>query len=325
MSHLTQEQRYTISVMFAKKHSQKAIAEAIGKHKSVVSRELRRNADQTSGAYHAALAGQKYLLRRKNKPQKIRFTPEIQASVDALLSMDYSPQQVCGRLKREGKPTVSHERIYQYVWAQKKDGGTLHEHLRRKGRKYRKRGAAKDSRGILKDRVGIELRPTIVDQKCRLGDLEIDTIIGKNHKGAILTINDRLSSKVWMGLLKGKDAQELAQMAIKLLAPYSTIIQTITADNGKEFAQHKLIAKRLEASFYFARPYHSWERGANENTNGLIRQYFPKGASFDEITQEDVRKVQNSLNNRPRKKLNFLTPNEFFFQNLTKSKVAFAG
>lgn len=319
MSHLTQQQRYTIGVMYAQNYSQKAIAETISKHKSVISRELKRNIDQISGGYHADLAEQKYLARKKNKPQKKRFTPEIKASVDALLSMDYSPQQVCGRLKLEGKPTVSHECIYQYVWAQKKGGGSLHEHLRRKGRKYRKRGAAKDTRGIIKDRVGIELRPEIVDKKSRIGDLEIDTIIGKNHKGAILTINDRRSSKVWMGLLKGKDALELAQMTVKLLAPYSSVIQTITADNGKEFAQHKLIAKRLEACFYFARPYHSWERGANENTNGLIRQYFPKGSSFENITHEDVRNVQNILNNRPRKKINFLTPNEFFLQNLPKT------
>ena len=199
----------------------------------------------------------------------------------------------------------------------------LYKHLRRKGRKYRKRGAAKDSRGCIKNRTDISLRPAIVDQKIRLGDLEIDTVIGQNHKGAILTINDRVSSFVWIEKLQGKDAKELAKKTVEKLVPCNNWIHTITADNGKEFAEHLNIANDLNIDFFFAKPYHSWERGANENTNGLIRQYFSKGSSFDNITNQQIQYVQHKLNNRPRKKLNFLSPNEFLLLNLSNQKVAF--
>jgi IS30 family transposase len=323
MSHITKEQRYTISVMYEKNYSQKEIAEAINKDKSVVSRELKRNSDLRSGKYRSNLAHRKYIERLRNKPKKRYFTNEIRATTDELLRNDYSPEQIAGRLKLEGKPTVSHERIYQYVWDDKKQGGDLYKHLRRKGRKYRKRGNAKDTRGIIKDRVGIEHRYEIVDKKQRIGDLEIDTIIGRNHKGAILTINDRVSSKVWIAKLNGKNAEELAKMAVEKLMPIKSLIHTITGDNGKEFAEHKQISQQLGIDFYFARPYHSWERGANENTNGLIRQYFSKGASFESIDEQEIKRVEEKLNNRPRKKLKYLTPNEFFILNLSNKKVAF--
>ena len=256
--------------------------------------------------------------------KKIKFTQSVQQLVDYWLNEDYSPEQIAGRAKLEGRECVSHERIYQYVWQNKKSNtGILYKHLRHKGRKYRKRGASKDSRGCIKNRVDISLRPAIVDQKTRLGDLEIDTVIGQNHKGAILTINDRVSSFVLIEKLQGKDAKELAIKAVEKLVPYNQWIHTITADNGKEFAEHEAIAKDLKIDFYFAKPYHSWERGANENTNGLIRQYFPKGSSFENITNQQIQYVQYKLNNRPRKKLNFLTPNEFLKLNLSKQKVAF--
>jgi len=322
MSHITEAQRYTISVMIAKNFSQKEIAETIGKNKSVISRELRRNCDQRSGKYTSDLAQRKYEKRMKEKPKIVHFTETVRQLTDELLRTDYSPEQITGRLKLHGNPSVSPERIYQYVWADKKRGGDLHTHLRHNGRKYRKRGNAKDTRGIIKDRVGIENRPKIVDEKLRIGDFEIDTVIGQNHKGALLTINDRVSSKVWIARLEGKNAADLAQKAIEVLTPYQSVIHTITGDNGKEFAEHKTIAAALEIDFYFARPYHSWERGANENTNGLIRQYFPKGSSFENITDQDVKRVEDILNNRPRKKINFLTPNEYFYLNLPKPEVA---
>lgn len=323
MKHLTVEQRYTISVMKKQNYKQKDIAIAIGKDKSVVSRELKRNCDKRSGSYKSDLAQRKYDQRQKDKPKHIRFTEDIKQCVDELLNKDYSPEQIVGRTKLEGVACVSAERIYQYVWLDKKEGGKLHIHLRRKGRKYRKRGNAKDTRGIIKDRVGIEKRPAIIEDKTRLGDLEIDTVIGQNHKGALLTINDRVSSKVWIAKLNGKNAEELAQKTIEVLFPYKEITHTITGDNGKEFAEHKIISHDLGIDFYFARPYHSWERGANENTNGLIRQYFTKGSSFESITDKDIEMVQNILNNRPRKRLNYLTPNEYFFINLLNLKVAF--
>lgn len=323
MKHLTVEQRYTISVMKKQGFRQKDIALTIRKDKSVVSRELNRNCDKRSKKYEAGLAQRKYQQRQMDKPKHIHFTEEIKQCVDEFLNKDYSPEQITGRTKIEGNPCVSTERIYQYVWNDKKEGGNLYMHLRRKGRKYRKRGHAKDTRGIIKDRVDIEQRPDIVDEKKRLGDLEIDTVIGQNHKGALLTINDRVSSMVWIAKLNGKNADELAQKTIEVLNPYKNLTNTVTADNGKEFAEHKVISTGLNVNFYFAKPYHSWERGANENTNGLIRQYFPKGSSFENISNEDVQRVQDILNNRPRKKLKFLTPNEFLLLNLSNKKVAF--
>jgi len=305
MKHLTVEQRYTICVMKNQSYSQTDIALTIGKNKSVVLRELKRNCDLRSKKYDGDLAQRKYQQRQANKPKHIRFTETVKQLVDELLNKDYSPEQIVGRAKIEGNPCVSTERIYQYVWKDKKEGGLLYKHLRRKGRKYRKRGSSKDTRGIIKDRVDIDQRPAIVNEKQRLGDLEIDTVIGQNHKGALLTINDRASNKTWVAKLDGKNADELAQKTIEVLSPYKNLLNTITSDNGKEFAEHKTISKDLTVDFFFAKPYHSWERGANENMNGLIRQYFPKGSSFENISNEDVQRVQDRLNYRPREKLNF--------------------
>lgn len=323
MKHLTVEQRYTIAAMKKLCYKQKDIALAIEKDESVVSRELKRNCDKRNGVYNSDLAQRKHDQRQKEKPKHIKFTNQMVTFVNSWLVKDFSPEQIVGRAKLEGINCVSHERLYQYIWGDKKQGGMLHQHLRRKGRIYRKRGAAKDTRGIIRDRVDISERPAIVDQKQRIGDFEIDTVIGQNHKGALLTINDRVSSMVWIAKLNGKNAEDLAQKTIEVLTPIKQWAHTITADNGKEFADHKTISQSLAIDFYFAKPYHSWERGANENTNGLIRQYFPKGSSFENITNQDVEKVQNILNNRPRKKLGFLTPIEFLSLNLKNQKIAF--
>lgn len=193
-----------------------------------------------------------------------------------------------------------------------KSGRDLYFHLRRKKKKYRKRGKLKDTRGKIKNRVSIEHRPKIVDKKERFGDLEIDTVIGKNYKKAFLTINDRVSRRVWIRLLQSENADELSLKTIETLDEFKDKLHTVTADNGKEFAKHEKIAKELNIDFFFARPYHSWERGANENTNGLIRQYFPKKSSFENISEEMVKEIETKINNRPRKCLNFYTPMEVF-------------
>jgi len=323
MGHLSTEQRYTISAMYAADHSQKSIALAIGKDKSVVSRELKRNSDQRNGEYRHELAVKKAKERQAQKRKRCTFTASMRSYVDAQLSEHYSPEQISGRAKLQGKPCVSHERIYLYIWQNKRSGGRLFENLRHNGRKYRKRGHNKDKRGILTGRVDIDQRPAIVAEKTRFGDLEIDTVIGKNHQGALLTINDRVTSIVWIRRLEGKDSAQLAEAAIEALLPWKDLIHTITSDNGKEFAQHQHIAQTLNIDMFFAKPYHSWQRGANENTNGLIRQYFKKGSSFENITPEQVQKIQDKLNNRPRKKLGFQTPNEFFKHHFFNKKVAF--
>ena len=323
MSHLTYEQRYAISVMLKSKYRQKQIAEAIDKDKSVVSRENARNCDKRNGNYDADLAERKYEKRRDSKPKKVYFTAEIQEMVEDKLAKKYSPEQIVGVAKKEGVACVSHERIYQHIWKDKRKKGNLYDHLRTKGKRYRKRGAAKDSRGIIPDRVDISQRPKVVDDRERAGDLEIDTIIGKNHQGAILTVNDRASGLLKMKKLEGKSAQQLAMATIELLEDMKPFLNTITADNGREFAAHQTISKALEIDFYFARPYHSWERGANENLNGLIRQYIPKQTDFSTITDEYIKFVENELNNRPRKRHDFQTPNQIFNQLTNHQEVAF--
>ena len=317
MKHLTREQRYGISLMLQEGKSRKDIAKAIGVSTSTISRELTKSCDMRNGSYNYDLAQRKYETRLKLRGRKPVFTKEMKDTVISLLEEGYSPEQIKGRSNVEGFAMVSHETMYRWIWEDKRKKGTLYQYLRRKGRKYNKRGNSLAGRGYIPNRIDIEERPAIVDLKERFGDLEIDTVIGSNHKGALVTINDRLTSKVWIRKLSGKDAVPLALKTIEALQPIKDLIHTITADNGKEFAKHQEIAEKLEISFYFCTPYHSWERGANENTNGLIRQYIPKGTDFSEITDEFVTWVENKLNNRPRKRLGYLTPNEKFNLLLT--------
>jgi len=325
MKHLTREQRYTIFVMKEKGKSNTEIAQYIGVHKSTIGRELKRNSDARNQQYRYELAQRKYEKRKAEKPHHTVLTKEIKLLIEEKLSKDkWQPEQISNRLKKEGVHMVSTVTIYRYICQDKKLGGSLYKHLRRK-KPYRKlKGLYSDNRGVIKDRVDISLRPEIVDKKERFGDLEIDTIIGANHKGALLTINDRCTGHVWIKKLTGKDAEELASKANDKLSPFAKHIHTITGDNGKEFAEHKKIAKELNIIFYFAKPYHSWQRGANENTNGLIRQFFPKGTDFNNITDQQVQIVETLLNNRPRKRLDYLTPKEKLENLLFNKKVAFA-
>ncbi len=305
MSHLTLGQRYTIESMIQQGYKQIDIAKCIGKDKSVVSRELKRNCDARNGVYRSDLAERKYQHRLTGKPKHIVFDGRMQEEVNLLLREDYSPEQVCGSLRAQGKPCVSHERIYQHIWKDKKQGGSLHTHLRHQGRRYRKRGASKDTRGIIVGRVDIDKRPKIVEKRKRFGDLEVDLIIGKNHKSAILTINDRASGMLKMRKVESKQAQRVSQAIVDELEEWKPYILTITADNGKEFAHHQYVAQELDIDHYFAKPYHSWERGSNENLNGLIRQYFKKKDDFRAITNQQIKAIENKINNRPRKRFKY--------------------
>jgi len=293
-------------------HQQKRIAEAIGKSESAVSCELRRNCDQRNGGYSADLAARKSAQRKKDKPKAVRFTAAMRAEVEGQLVRKLSPEQIVGVALREGRDMVSHERIYQHVWSNKKGGGSLHTHLRTRGKRYRKRGATKDSRGIIIGRVDIDQRPSVVEKRKRFGDLEMDTIIGRKHKGAIVTINDRATGMLLMRKVPRKESALVAQAAIDALRKWKPLLHTATSDNGKEFADHQLIARKLKLHFFFAKPYHSWERGSNENLNGLVRQYIPKQTDFDTLSDEFIQHVQDQINSRPRKRFNFDTPiNEF--------------
>lgn len=319
MAHLTLDQRYEIEDGLEKKMSLSEIGLRIGKDKSVISREFKRNSDQRYNRYRAELADRRAKNRNKIKRKRIWLTSEIEAFVREQIKNDFSPEQIVGRAKLEMKDCVSHERIYQLVWKDKKEGGELYKHLRTKGKRYRKRGNSKDSRGILKDRKSIDQRPAIVEKKKRLGDLEIDLVIGKKDREALLTINDRATGLLFVDKIKNKQALEIETKTIRLLENWIPMLQTITSDNGKEFANHKSIAHKLEIDFYFAKPYHSWQRGANENLNGLIRQYFPKGCDFNTITRQQVIEVQTILNNRPRKRFGFKTPVEVYAEKLFNS------
>ncbi len=324
MAHLTLDQRYKIEIYKNAENSISEIAHKIGKDKSVISREIRRNADHRSGVYKAGLAERKTTARHKNKHKKNKFNAEVEINLLYYLSLDYSPEQVVGRSKIDGIDMVSTESIYQYIWSDKRKGGFLFKHLRTKGKKYQKRGNLKGRRGLITDRKDIDSRPSIVDTKDRLGDLEIDLVIGLNHKGALLTINDRATGLLFMDKVESKEASVIEAKTIELLQDWEPIIKTITSDNGKEFANHKAIGNSLGIDFYFAKPYHSWERGANENLNGLVRQYFPKKFNFDSITKEKTEQVIHILNNRPRKRFGFKTPNEIFAEKINKlADVAF--
>jgi len=321
--HITEKQRYAISKMLQVPMSKKDIAEAIGVDRSNIYREIKRNCDSRSGKYNPDLAQRKADKRKVEKKRKEVFTQAMKKRVKKLLRKDLSPEQIVGRSQVENIAMVSHETIYCWIWQDKRQGGDLHKSLRRQGRKYSKRGSKNAGRGFIPNRVEIDQRPSIVEQKERFGDLEIDTIIGKNHKGAILTINDRATSRVWIRKLSGKEAIPVAKITVWALRKVKNLIHTITADNGKEFAKHEEIAQKLEIKFYFCKPYHSWERGANENTNGLIRQYIPKGKDFSEVTNKRIKWIENNLNNRPRKRLGYLTPNEKFKQIINMNSVAF--
>jgi len=324
MAQLTLEQRYEIAALRKAGSSITKIANQIGKHKSTISREIKRNADGRSGAYRAELAERKAKQRHKEKPKKTALNAEIEARILYYLTQEYSPEQIKGKCEREGKDMVSIERIYQYIWVDKKRGGRLYTYLRTKGKKYAKRGHKKGSRGQIPNRTGIEQRPQVVDLKERFGDLEIDLVIGKEHQQALLTINDRATGLLFMGKVPNKKAEEIETKTIELLQDWKPLILTITSDNGKEFARHQAISEQLNIDFYFAQPYHSWQRGANENLNGLVRQYFPKDMDFKSINQAQINHVVNTLNNRPRKRFHFLSPNEMLKQKIEQhNDVAF--
>jgi IS30 family transposase len=305
---LTQEERYQIHAYLKAGFNQTEIAMELNRHKSTISREIARNTGLRG--YRPKQAQRLTLERRQAKPLPW-ITDATWSNVRKLLRQDWSPEQISLWLDTEYGVSISHEWIYQYVLQDKKYGGTLYRHLRCQ-KQRRKRYGSYSRRGQLIDRVSIDERPSVVDSRSRIGDWELDTIIGKNHKQAIVSLTERRSRFTLIQKVKRKTAQCVTEAIISLLAPFSDQVHTLTADNGKEFAGHKVIADTLSAQFYFAHPYASWERGLNENTNGLIRQYFPKKRDFKTITQKEINRVMDKLNNRPRKCLGIKTPNQVF-------------
>lgn len=309
--HLTPSERYVISSLLKEGFGVCAISRNLNRDKSTISREITRNSGLRG--YRPKQANSKAVVRKVTSHKHVRFSDSIKLLVEGYLRLDWSPEQVSNYLNREHSILISTERIYQHIAADKAAGGKLYKHLRQSNRKRRKRYAGgQNARGELKNRRSIDERPDIVDTRSRVGDWEIDTVIGKNHKGALVTIVERKSRYTLIGVVSSRHSENVTTATLNALKEFPEKVFTITGDNGKEFAGHEHIAKTLNADFYFAHPYSSWERGLNENTNGLIRQYFPKKSSFEMISRNDLVFVMNRLNNRPRKCLGYKTPAEVF-------------
>ena len=312
-THLTQHERYQIHILSKAGHNLSEIACMLERSKSTISRELKRNCGQRG--YRPKQAQELSLARMRARDNGRRVSAETWAFADAKLDLRWSPEQIHGYLKVNGMPSVSHESIYRRIYADKRAGGRLHTSLRcQKQRK--KRYGNRERRGTIPNQVSIELRPAIVDSRTRFGDWEGDLVIGAGQQQALVTLNERQSRYTLIGKVVRKTAQTVSDTMISLLTPFSSWVHTLTTDNGKEFSHHERIAKSLDTEFYFAHPYCSWERGANENMNGLIRQFFPKKMTFDHITDSDIEAAVHNLNHRPRKCLGFKTPHEVFMKQL---------
>ena len=312
------EQRYSIELMLRSKIKKKEIIKATGVGESTFYRELRRNSRKTS--YNAKYAQMLADERKKEGHYKTKFSFTMEKIIREKIKLEWSPEQIVGWCKLEGIEMVSHERIYQFIWSDKQKGGNLYTFLRTGQKKYKKRYGSKSSRGQNPNKITIDERPKEVEEKNRVGDFESDLIIGKDHNGAFLTIIDRYSSFLLVEDVQGKKAEKVTKHTINALAPFKKWVHTITNDNGKEFAGHETIASKLNCNVFFAHPYSSWERGLNEYTNKLLRQYFPKNQSLLNIDIKERLKAVEKLNNRPRKKLGFKTPKQVFYQYICRNQ-----
>jgi IS30 family transposase len=310
--HMNTEERYAVAAMRGQYIKISEIANRLGRHRSTIYRELKRNASAHDGNYRASHACQKASGRQKRSKRNMRFKADDFQVVEQLIRKDLSPEQVTGRLALEGAPVMSHETIYKWIWKDKSEGGSLWKHLRGANKRRRKRYAAKDSRGRLSGKKMITERPAVVESRSRIGDWEIDTVHGTTKAG-VVTIVERRSGLVRIGKLERITKEQTEKRTIGLLLSDKSRVKTITADNGGEFHGYKRLERALDTSVFFALPHHAWERGTNENTNGLIRQYLPKGTPLDDLTQYTCTKIAKNLNNRPRKRLGFKTPSEIYY------------
>jgi IS30 family transposase len=298
--------------MRARRFSCIEIARELGRHRSTIYREVKRNGAKYDGAYRPMFAVEKASGRRRRSRRNRRYTPDHFAVIERLLRDDFSPEQIVGRLRLEGVQVMSHETIYLHIWADRTHGGSLWRHLRGARKLKRKRYGRYDSRGRLAGKRMITERPAIVERRSRLGDWEIDTVHGKGKPG-VVTIVERKSGLLRVGPLPRLGAQETLHRATALLRREPHPVHTITSDNGSEFHLYKRIEQRLDTTFYFATPHHAWERATNENTNGLLRQYLPKHTCLKALTQPQCHALAERLNNRPRRRLGFRTPNEVYY------------
>ena len=290
-----------------------AIGGALGRHRSTITREYRRNSKPCNGYYQPGSAHTDAATRRAHSRRNTQFHSDDWARIEALVCLDWSPEQIAGRYAREHGWSISHETIYRYIWRDKKQSGSLHGHLRRAHKPFRKRYAHYDRRGKLAGKRPIASRPAGAEDRAEHGHWEGDTVLGDSQGGAcILTLVDRKSRLTMIGKLARRTGAEVNTRARPLIRAQPRPMHTITVDHGTEFHAYKKLEASLPIHFYFATPHHSWERGTNENTNGLIRQYLPKRTSMEHLTQRDCTRIATKLNQRPRKRLAFRTPEECY-------------
>ena len=326
--HLGSDDRIQIQVLTKRGVSDAEIARELKVHRSTVGRERRRNKVDGKYYYHQAQACAERRQRERRR-RAAKLTPAVVAFVEEKLRIGWSPEQIGGWLKHRQTElaSVSYERIYWHVWRNKVDGGDLYRHLRRGGRRYRRFGSRFDftrRKAPVSGRVDIGQRPAIVEEKSRVGDWELDTIVGSQRKGALVSMVERGSKLVRLALVAESKSEIVAAAIERSLAKDIDKVLTLTMDNGAEFARHKLFGATLDADTFFAKPYHAWERGLNEHTNGLVREYFPKSTNFTTISQDQVQRVEELLNNRPRAVLAFRTPLEVFSNPRLLKPVALA-
>ena len=289
-----------------------AIAIALGRHRSTIYRELVRNRTPYDGAYRPSVAIEQTNGRRRRSRRNARYGPADFRPIARLLRRDWSPEQIVGRRRRLGRPVMSHETIYLWLWDDKARGGSLWRHLRGACKRRRKRYGRYDSRGRLAGKRLIGQRPAVVARRTRFGDWESDTVHGRGN-ACVMTAVERKSGLVRIGQLARASAHDTTRRTVQILSNEPHPVHTITSDNGTEFHGYKDIERQLGTRFFFATPHHAWERGTNENTNGLLRQYLPKGTNLQHLTQRHCAQIAARLNNRPRRRLGFRTPNEVYY------------
>lgn len=323
-THLTTDERYHIDELLRQEFTQSAIAIELGRSPSTLSRELRRNKGKRGWRPHQAQCKSTERLSERGKQNVTKVNESAwDFALDKLENEQWSPEQIHGRLKTKKLPLISHETIYRRILKDKHAGGDLYTHLRCKKKRKKRYGSKTAGRGCIPNRVDIEKRPAIVDSRKRVGDWEGDTVIGSHNGGAVMaTMVERKARYTVVAKSKDKTTASVIGAIIKEMEPFSLLVKTITFDNGKEFSGHKHLTETFGGEIYFARPYHSWERGLNENTNGLIRQYFPKKTVFDNIAEKEFYDAARKLNNRPRKCLGYSTPLEVMMKLAAKQGIA---
>ena len=310
---LSQQERYTITALLITRHSRAKIARQLGRAPSTISRELGRNRTHHDDKYRAELAHSYATARRRRERRGWHFSPPQLNLVARKVEKNWSPQQVSERLKLEGILLISHQTIYHFIVWDKKRGGGLHTHLRSAGKQRHKHHGSKDSRGKLQGKRHISERPAEVETRKTIGHWEGDTVIGRDRHHCILTFVERRTGYAIIRKLRCRTAAEVVTVAAPAIKKHLSRFNTATLDNGTEFHEYKKLEQKFPVRFYFATPYHSWERGSNENLNGLIRQYLPKGCCMSELTQAQCDWIARQLNCRPRKRFAYKCPQEVYY------------